>query len=64
MLLLPVVGLSVIRLILLFIDCGVVTIGRTAVLFAELSCRWRSFVLARIALYLAALADWLVAKIG
>jgi hypothetical protein len=63
MILAPLAGFLVIRVALCAARHAIVAIGGIAVRSAELSCRRRSVGLGKLALYTAAVADWLASKL-
>ena len=57
----PIIGLFILRFALLSIEFSAIAFG---IHLALQSCRRRSFSLAKAAIYIAAIADWLAAKLG
>jgi hypothetical protein len=64
MVLAPIVGLLILRIALLSVEHSAMALGNAAIRLALRSCRCRSFPLARAAIYIAAVADWLAGKLG
>jgi hypothetical protein len=64
MVLAPIVGLSILRIALLSIEHSAMALGNAAIRLALRSCRRRSLPLAKAALYVAGIADWLAGKFG
>ena len=58
------VGLFILRIALLFIEHSAMALGSAAIRLAQRSCRRGSFPLAKAAIYVAAIADWLAGKLG
>jgi hypothetical protein len=60
----PIVGLFLLKLALHSINLGAVMIGQASVQLAKLCVRRQSFGLGKAAIYLGAVADWLLGKHG